>query len=117
MSDKKCRPQSISNAILAEELLQDDAVRAIYDELEVEFAIARAMIRERQRLGLTQAELADRMGKKQSYIARIESGKHGISTTTLKNFGKATGTVPKIKFVKASKIRRPKPVKRRRDAA
>jgi len=54
--------------------MKDPAYRGEYDALEAEFAIASALIRARADAGLTQAELAERMGTKQEVIARSEGG-------------------------------------------
>jgi DNA-binding transcriptional regulator YiaG len=55
-------------------LLADPRVRAEYDALAPEFEIAAELLRARLRAGLSQAELAARMGTGQSTIARLESG-------------------------------------------
>lgn len=46
--------------------------------------------------GLTQAELAARMGTSQSYVARLESGRAPPSTRTLLKIAQATGTRPRF---------------------
>lgn len=69
-----------------------------YDSLEEEFVVARAVISARVHAGLTQEELARRMGTTQSAIARLESGKSKPSTSTLEKLAVATGTRLKIEF-------------------
>ena len=69
-----------------------------YEALEEEFAIARAVISARAHAGLTQEELARRMGTTQSAIARLEGGKSKPSTSTLEKLAIATGTRLKIEF-------------------
>jgi ribosome-binding protein aMBF1 (putative translation factor) len=64
-----------------------------------EFALAEALIGARALAGLTQAELAARMGTTQSAIARMEGGKGRPSTTTLAKVAKATGTKLRVRFV------------------
>lgn len=51
--------------------------------------IARAVITRRAQLGLTQQELAERMGTTKSVISRIESGQHRSSTDTLRRLAEA----------------------------
>jgi ribosome-binding protein aMBF1 (putative translation factor) len=69
-----------------------------YEALEEEFAMARAVIAARVHAGLTQEELARRMGTTQSVIARLEGGKSKPSTSTLEKLAAATGTRLKIEF-------------------
>ncbi len=77
---------------LKAELLANPEVRAEYDALENEYAIAAELIRARLRAGLSQAELAARMATSQSAIARLESGQTLPSARTLLRFAEATGS-------------------------
>jgi ribosome-binding protein aMBF1 (putative translation factor) len=72
--------------------LADPDVKREFDALEQEFAIASELIRARARAGLSQAELAERMGTSQSAIARLESGRTLPSAKTLLRFAEATGS-------------------------
>jgi ribosome-binding protein aMBF1 (putative translation factor) len=81
-------------ATLKTELLADPEVKRAYDELAPEYEIARAILRARDASGLTQAQLAERMGTSQSYIARLESGRTLPSARTLLKIAAATGTRP-----------------------
>lgn len=69
-----------------------------YDALEEEFALATALIKARAEAGLTQEELAKRMGTTQSAIARLEGGKSRPSTSTLQKLAAATGTRLRVSF-------------------
>ncbi len=62
--------------------------RARLDPFE---AIARQVILRRGELGLTQKELAERVGTSHSAISRLESGQHRASITTLERVGEALG--------------------------
>lgn len=77
---------------------KDSAYAAAYAGLEGEYAIAAALIAARTHAGLTQAELAQRMGTTQSAIARLEGGKARPSTGTLEKVANATGTRLKVTF-------------------
>jgi ribosome-binding protein aMBF1 (putative translation factor) len=79
-------------------LLADPDVRAIYDELAPEYEIARAVIKARIAAGLTQEQLAQRMGTTQPVIARLESGRAKPSMSTLLRVAKATGTRPRFEL-------------------
>jgi ribosome-binding protein aMBF1 (putative translation factor) len=61
---------------LRSKLLSDPQVKAEYDRLGPVFALVGELIEARQEAGLTQAEVAHRMGTSQSVIARLESARH-----------------------------------------
>ena len=73
-------------------------VKAAYDALEDEFTFAKAIIQARAKSGLTQEELAKRMGTTQSVVARWESGKTLPSCRTLMRLAEATRTHVRIQF-------------------
>ena len=77
-------------------------VRKAYDALDEEFAFLDEVLRARAAAGLTQAEVAARVGTTQSAIARLESGaqKHSPSIATLQKYAKALGCRLEVKFVK-----------------
>jgi len=69
--------------------MEDDAYRAAYEALEAEFALAQELIAARGRAGLTQADVAARMGTTQSVVARIESGRNPPNLRTLEKYARA----------------------------
>jgi DNA-binding transcriptional regulator YiaG len=73
-------------------LLANPKVKAEYEALAPEFEISAELVRARLRAGLSQAELAVRMGTSQSAIARLESGQTLPSTKTLLRYAEATGS-------------------------
>ena len=73
------------------ELLTNPAVRQAYNEQAPEFELARELITARMRAGLTQGEVATRMGTTQSVVARIESGRGTPSMRTVQRFASAVG--------------------------
>jgi len=77
-------------------------VRDEYDGLGAEFAFLDEVLKARAEAGLTQAEVAERVGTTQSAIARLESGalKHSPSIATLQKYAKALGYRVEVKFVK-----------------
>lgn len=85
---------------------KDPAFTAAYEALAPEFELARELIRARTKAGLTQAELAARMGTSQAAVARMESGRTLPSTKTLVRYAKATGCRPVIRLVARKKGRR-----------
>ena len=77
-------------------------VRKAYDELTEEFSFIDEVLKARAASGLTQAELAARVGTTQSAIARLESGtpKHSPSIVTLQRYARAMGYRVEVKLVK-----------------
>jgi ribosome-binding protein aMBF1 (putative translation factor) len=65
-----------SLAKLRRTLLTDPEVKAEYDRLGPIFAVVGEMIEARQAAGLTQADIAARMGTTQSVVARLENARH-----------------------------------------
>jgi predicted transcriptional regulator len=78
---------------------KEPAFRKAYDALAPEFEIARALIGARTEAGLTQEEVARRMGTTQSVVARLESGRTLPSIKTLYRYAEATGTIPEIRLI------------------
>lgn len=58
--------------------------------------IGSTLARRREKLGLTQAELAARMGKSQSYITRVEVGKRDPRWQTILEFSRALELEPML---------------------
>lgn len=87
--------------ILKKKMLADTAVRKVYDELQPEYEIARELIKARTRAGLTQSDIARRMGTTQSSVARMESGSTLPSMNSLIRYAKVTGSraIVKLKAV------------------
>lgn len=71
--------------------MKDPEFKAEYDALGPEFALAEAMIEARKRAGLSQAQVAEKMGTRQPVVARLESGRASPTFATLLSFGKAVG--------------------------
>lgn len=76
-------------------VLEDSKLRAEYAKLQPEFALIRARIEK----GLTQEDLAKRIGTKQSVISRLESGKRNPSIAFLQKLAQALNSYLEIKFV------------------
>ena len=87
-------------------LLQNPEVRKEYEALEEEFALFDELLKARTKAGLTQAEVADRMGTKTPAVARLEAGggnkRHSPSVSTLRKYAKAVGCHLEIRLVRKS---------------
>jgi ribosome-binding protein aMBF1 (putative translation factor) len=73
-----------------ERWMQDEKFRDEYERVGPEMEIAFAIAEARQRAGLTQAQLAERVGTTQSVISRWESGRGEPSTRSMKRIAEAT---------------------------
>ncbi|MCR4307423.1 MAG: helix-turn-helix domain-containing protein [Candidatus Berkelbacteria bacterium] len=73
-------------------------VKKAYDDLAPEFELASQLINARLKKGLSQAELAKKMGTRQSAIARLESVDYNPSFKMLKRVAQATNTHLKVEL-------------------
>ena len=82
--------------------LKRPEVKKEFDSLEEEYRLATELIRLRQKAGLTQRDLAEKVKTSQPCIARLESGKyHNVSMAFLRKVGRALGVEPHISFRRA----------------
>ena len=88
------------------QMSQDDPEYAReYDALEEEFAFVKKMILVRKRAGLSQSDVARRMGISQPRVAKIESGSN-ISLDILRRYAKATNSALVLDFALPTNGRR-----------
>jgi transcriptional regulator with XRE-family HTH domain len=78
--------------------MKEPEYRKAYEALEEEFVFASAVIDVRNRAGLTQRELARKMGTTQPVVARLESGRSRPSMRTLEKLADATGSRLVVSF-------------------
>lgn len=87
---------------LKEKALSKKDVKKEYDELSVEFGLLRQLLAARKKAGLTQADIAERMGTKATAITRLEtslaSGLHSPSISTLEKYAQALNCSLSIKL-------------------
>ncbi len=88
---------------LKETALKNASVKNMYDALEPEFLLLRDLLKARRECGMSQAEIADRMGTKPPAVTRLESslssGKHSPSIATLKKYADALNCHLEIRLV------------------
>ena len=94
--------------------MKDPAFAEAYNALEDEFATLNELLRARRQAGMTQADVAERMGIAQASVARLESSagsrKHAPSIATLRRYADAVGCELHITLAAKSK---PKPKRAR----
>lgn len=77
-------------------------VKAQFDELGDEYALLDEFLKARAEQGLTQAQVAEKIGTTQSAVARMESGrgKHSPSLATLSKYAEALGCKLEVRLVR-----------------
>jgi transcriptional regulator with XRE-family HTH domain len=83
LTHKQLRTKALANAEVATE----------YEKLADEFSLLDEFLKARAAQGLTQAQVAEKIGTTQSAVARMESGsgKHSPSLATLRKYADALG--------------------------
>jgi len=71
--------------------LKDPEFKKEYDALEPEYTMVRSLIDKRLAAGLTQKELADKIGTRQSVISNLEGGDANPTLATLHKVAAALG--------------------------
>lgn len=83
-------------------LLDNPEVKQAYEALDDEYSALRAILSARREAGLTQAQIAERMGTTASAVSRLEasltSEKHSPSFATLRKYAAACGKKLVISF-------------------
>lgn len=74
---------------LKDELFKNSDVKAEYDALEPEYELINQIISARSEKNMTQKQLAEKIGTKQSNIARLESGNYNPSFQFLQKIANA----------------------------
>lgn len=89
---------------LKAKMLTKPAVRAEYERIELEeMPMLDLILKARSEAGLTQAQVAERMGTKAPAVARLENalitGKHSPSLATLQKYAAALGKKLEVRLV------------------
>ncbi|MCR5399064.1 MAG: helix-turn-helix transcriptional regulator [Lachnospiraceae bacterium] len=79
--------------------MEDSEFKKEWDNLEIEYQVQAELIRARLESNMTQAELAQKSGIRQSNISRIENGNAVPRLDTLKVLARAMGKDLKITMV------------------
>ncbi|MEO5363365.1 MAG: helix-turn-helix domain-containing protein [Magnetococcus sp. DMHC-8] len=83
--------------------MADPEFKQAYDALDDEFRLFDELLVARKKAGMTQAQVAERMGNSTPSVARLESGggkaKHSPSISTLRRYAEAVGCRLEIRLV------------------
>jgi DNA-binding XRE family transcriptional regulator len=82
---------------------KDPGYRKAYDALEPEYALYRSMLESLTEAGITQKEVAKRMGTSEAAVSRLfdVNGQHAPNWATIVKFAAAVGKRPVVTFVEA----------------
>lgn len=81
------------------EMMQDPEFAREWERLQPEHEVRLAILRAESELGITQSELAERCGMKQSALSRLETGKTSPTLKTLQQLAEGMGKKLVIQFV------------------
>lgn len=84
---------------------RDPALQAEYDRLGPQWEAITALVKARLEAGLTQGELAERMGVSRPVVVRLESAEHAPRVDTLAKAARAMGLELEVAFRKPKKKR------------
>jgi transcriptional regulator with XRE-family HTH domain len=98
LTHKQLRTKALGNA----------DVKAEFEALSDEFALLDEFLKARAAQGLTQAQVALKIGTTQSAVARMESGsgKHSPSLATLTKYAEALGCKLEVRLVRKARSAR-----------
>ncbi len=84
---------------LRTKLLKNKETKQTYEKLGPQFALIEMIIKKRVEKGITQKELAQIIGTKQSSVSRLESGVYNPSFSFLKKIASALDTQLRVSLV------------------
>ncbi len=100
MNKKKKNQKAVDFQEYLEEQLKNPKFKKYYDEYGKQLEIAYQILQLRKKKKMSQAELAKKIGTKQSNIARMETGQQNFTTETLQKIANAFRCNLKIEFIK-----------------
>lgn len=80
--------------------LKNPIFRKHYNEFGKQLEIAYQILQLRKKEGISQAELAEKIGTTQSNVARMEAGQQNFTTDTLQKIASALGRDLRVEFVR-----------------
>lgn len=93
------KKQHLDFSIWEKKALKNPKFKKEYDKLQPEFAMIEAIVKTRNDRGLTQEQLAGRIGTKQSVISRLEIGRANPTVSFLKKLALALHSNLEIRFI------------------
>ena len=97
------RPPKKTHRQMVDAWKRDPEFKAAYAELGTEYALLRELLMARQQSGLTQSDVAKKMGTKPPAVTRLETSlsehRHSPTIATLKKYAQAVGCKLEVHLV------------------
>jgi len=108
MANDRTNPRAGRGALehVRELIAADPELQAEYERLAPRWEAITALIRARLAEGLTQRQLADRMGVSQAVVSRLESAEHSPRLESLQRAADALGYDLEVRFKRRTRARR-----------
>ena len=94
MTKKMTKVKDLHNKMMQ----NDSKYRKAYNELENEYSLIRAMLEAKEESGLSQKQIAKKMGTSEAALSRLLSGDQDPNWNTIWKFGKAVGKTANLQF-------------------
>lgn len=100
MPDIKYQPIAHDHDEFLKKAREREGFEQAYDELALEYSLAKELLAARSIAGLTQEDVAKSMGTSKSAVSRLEgAGRHSPSVATLKKYAEAVGCELEIRLL------------------
>ena len=100
MKTRNNAKKAIDFQVYLKDRLKNPKFKKYYDEYGKQLEIAYQILKLRKQKGLSQAELAKKIGTRQSDIARMETGQQNFTTDTLQKIASAFKRDLRVEFIK-----------------
>ena len=100
MSKRKKAEKAVDFQKYLAKKLKNPIFRKYYNEYGKQLEIAYQILQLRKQKRMSQAELAKKLGTKQSDVARMEAGQQNFTTDTLQKIASACDRKLKVEFMK-----------------
>lgn len=100
MAKKATKKEFVSFSEVKQQMFARQGFKAAYDALGPKYALINAVLDARNKKGMTQAEIAQRVGTTQSAIARFETGHTNPTLEFASRLSHALGAKLEIRLLK-----------------
>lgn len=106
MSKQTKQQKAVDFGVYLKEQLKNPLIKKHYDEYGKQLEIAYQILQLRKKQRMSQKELAERMGTRQSNVARMEAGQQNFSVEMLQKIARSLKRDVEVRFVKQGVVKR-----------